>query len=223
MYEPDKNSDIDYDISEKKMQKTEKDIGDYFTPVNAAIIILNILIFLYVDLRHSSLDSEWMLQCGAMYLPNILEKHEYYRIITSMFLHFGIWHLAGNMLVLWFIGGTLESLIGKVRYFLIYLLAGILAGISSIGYNILTGNFPISAGASGAIFGITGALFFVVLLHKGHIEGLTKKQMLLFVFLSLCSGVTNQEIDNAAHFGGFIGGFLLAVLLYRKPKNKSFI
>ncbi|MSS63230.1 rhomboid family intramembrane serine protease [Lachnospiraceae bacterium WCA-693-APC-MOT-I] len=206
-------------MENKNLPKPEKDISDYFSPVNTAIIILNVLIFLYVDLTHSSLNSEWMLQCGAMYVPNILEKHEYYRIITSMFLHFGIWHLAGNMLVLWFIGGTLEPLIGKIKYFIVYLLSGILAGIISISYNVVTGDFPISAGASGAIFGVTGALLFVVLIHKGHIEGLTKKQMFLFVFLSLFSGVSDQGIDNMAHFGGFFIGLLLAALLYRKPKK----
>lgn len=219
MENPNQDSDFYYKESEFPPKKKEKDIGDYYAPVNTVIIILNILIFLFVDLTHSSLDSEWMLQCGAMYVPDILEKHEYYRIITSMFLHFGIQHLFSNMLILWFIGGTLESLIGKIRYFILYLLSGILAGITSIGYNMITFDFPISAGASGAVFGVTGALAFIVLIHKGQVEGLTKKQMILFIFLSLFGGVANPEIDNAAHFGGFLSGILLAALLYRKPKN----
>lgn len=221
MNQSEQNSDFYYNDSDITPKKKEKDIGDYFAPVNTCIIILNILIFLFVDLKHSSLDTEWMLQCGAMYVPNILESHEYFRLITSMFLHFGIQHLFSNMLILWFIGGTLESLVGRLRYLTFYLFSGIIAGMVSIGYNIMTNEFPVSAGASGAIFGVTGALVFVVLIHRGQVEGLTKKQMILFAFLSLYGGVANPEIDNAAHFGGFISGLILAALFYRKPKNNK--
>ncbi|MFA9463537.1 MAG: rhomboid family intramembrane serine protease [Velocimicrobium sp.] len=197
--------------------KEPKDIGDYYSLINTIIILINIIVFVLVDLSHSSTNSEWMLRCGAMYWPYFFENGEYYRLITSMFLHFGITHIFNNMLVLWFIGGTLEKLVGHIKYIFIYFLSGILAGCFSIGYNILIGQAPIAAGASGAIFGTSGALLYIILINKGKAEGLTRRQILIFLFLSLYSGFASQGVDNAAHIGGFISGFLLAVLLYRKP------
>lgn len=201
--------------------KKERDIGDYFTILNGAIVISNIIIFLIVDLTNSSLNTEWMLKCGAMYWPYVMEKGQYYRLITSMFLHFGISHLFNNMLVLWFIGGTLEKLAGHIRYILIYFLSGIIAGGISMGYNIFAGSTPVAAGASGAVFGLTGALLYVVLINRGRVEGFTIKQMLVLAFLSLYGGFTSQGVDNAAHLGGFFSGFIICMIVYRRPKKQE--
>ncbi|MEG1992848.1 MAG: rhomboid family intramembrane serine protease [Acetivibrio sp.] len=204
---------------QENLQKEPKDIGDYYSLGNTILIVINIAIFVFVDLSHSSQNTAWMLKCGAMYWPYLLERGDYYRLLTSMFLHFGTAHIFNNMLVLWFIGGSLEKLIGHIRFIFLYFLSGILAGITSIGYNMFIGNTPVSAGASGAIFGVAGALLYVILINRGKAPGLTRNQMLVFVFLTLYSGLTSQGVDNAAHIGGFISGFLLAVILYRKPKD----
>lgn len=196
----------------------EKDIGDYFALMNTVIIIINIIIFLYVDLNHSSENWDWLLECGAMYAPYVLEEGEYYRFLTSMFLHSGIGHLSGNMLMLWFIGGTLEQAIGKFRYVLIYFTSGILAGITSLGYNMLIGDSPVSVGASGAIFGVVGALVYVVCVTRGKGIHLTPRQIIVFAVLSLYSGVANETVGNAAHFGGFVSGLLLMAILHLTGK-----
>lgn len=196
----------------------EKDIEEYFAPVNTVLIVVNIVVFLLVDLTHSSSNWEWLLECGALYSPYALEGREYYRFLTSLFLHSGIGHLANNMLMLWFIGGTLEPIIGKVRYIILYFGSGILAGIISVSYNVLIDNTIISVGASGAIFGVVGALVYVVLRSRGKEVNLSPRQILLFAILSLFSGVANESVGNAAHFGGFVSGFLLAILLSRKRK-----
>ena len=196
----------------------EKDIEEYFAPINTVLIVANIIVFLFVDLTHSSSNWEWLLECGALYSPYALEGKEYYRFFTSLFLHSGISHLANNMLMLWFIGGTLEPLIGKVRYIILYFSSGILAGIISVSYNVLIDNTIISVGASGAIFGVVGALVYVVLRSHGKEVNLSPKQILLFALLSLFSGVANESVGNAAHFGGFVSGFLLAIVLYRRRK-----
>ncbi len=193
----------------------------YFAPVNVVLIIVNIAVFLFVDLTHSSSNWEWLLECGALYSPYALEGKEYYRFLTSLFLHSGISHLANNMLMLWFIGGTLEPIIGKVRYIILYFGSGILAGIISVSYNVLIDNTIISVGASGAIFGVVGALVYVVLRSRGKEVNLSPRQILLFALLSLFSGIANESVGNAAHFGGFVSGFLLAIPLYRKRKYKK--
>ncbi len=196
----------------------EKDISEYFAPVNVVLIVVNIVVFLFVDLTHSSNDWEWLLECGALYSTYAVEGREYYRFLTSLFLHSGISHLANNMLMLWFIGGTLEPIIGKVRYIILYFGSGVIAGIISVSYNVLIHNTIISVGASGAIFGVVGALVYVVLRSRGKEVNLSPRQVLLFAILSLFSGLANESVGNVAHFGGFVSGFLLAIVLYRKRK-----
>ena len=92
-------------------------------PVTVLLILANILVFTAVEFTGGSEDTMHMLQCGAAYTPAIMQG-EYYRIFTSMFLHFGPQHLGNNMLVLFVLGGRLERTVGKLKYLLIYLLGG---------------------------------------------------------------------------------------------------
>ena len=206
-------------------EKDEKDIGDYFAPANTAVILINIVVFLFVDLSFSSENVEWLIKCGAMYAPYVVGRGEYFRLLTCMFLHAGIYHLAGNMLVLWFIGGTLEQAVGKGRYLFLYFASGILAGIASLGYNRLIGEMPVSVGASGAIFGVVGALLYIICVNYGKRGGFSPRQMALFAALSLYSGLSNESVGNEAHFAGFLSGLLLAFLLcwgqkYREERGR---
>ena len=104
--------------------KTENEIRYFLrkrkeVPVNTFLIAVNLLVFLLVELTGSSLDSYHILNWGGCYTPAVLQEHEYYRLISSMFLHFGIQHLGNNMLVLLFLGDCLERNIGKIKYLLI--------------------------------------------------------------------------------------------------------
>lgn len=191
-------------------------------PVNTGLILINILVFLAVELTGSALDTSHMLHWGAAYVPDILQQKEYYRLITAMFLHFGIQHLGNNMLVLLFLGDCLERNVGKIKYFLIYFLGGVGANCLSVWLELQNGEYFVSAGASGAVFAVIGALIYVVIVNRGRIENFTTRQLILMAGLSLYFGVTSTGVDNAAHFGGFLCGFLLGLLLYRKPVRKSF-
>ena len=193
----------------------------YFSLCNTIIILLNVLIFIIVEVTGSSLDTGHMLKFGAMNWELALRWNEYYRLFTYMFLHFGISHLFNNMIVLAFVGENLEKEIGKIKYLIIYFGAGIIAGIVSMGYNMLKGSNAVSAGASGAIFGVVGAMVYVVAINKGRLEKISTRQLLLFVLLSFYGGLTSTGIDNAAHIGGFIAGVLLATLMYRRPKRRE--
>lgn len=186
--------------------------------INLLIVAANVVIFLVLDLRGGTDNISYMLQHGASYTPWIIEEEEYYRLFTCMFLHFGLDHLFNNMLVLIFLGDTLEKLIGKVRYLLIYFLGGLSGNLLSFWMEIRSGDYAVSAGASGAIFAVVGALIYIVIRNRGRMEGLTGRGLFLMAALSIFQGFTTVGVDNAAHVAGLLGGFVLAVVLYRKPK-----
>ena len=191
-----------------------------YVPVNTAIILINILVFFAVEATGSSENTGHMLAWGAAGTRDIYLGHEYYRLVTSMFLHFGIQHLGNNMLVLFFIGDCLERSVGKIKYFLIYFLGGVGANILSLFLEIYKGEYVVSAPASGAVFAAIGGLLYVLLRNRGHVENFTSRQILLLAALSLYHGISSTGVDNAAHIGGLFCGFLLGILLYHKRAYK---
>ena len=183
-----------------------------------ALIVINVAVFFILTMFGDTEDAVFMLQHGAMYEPNIIEGHEYYRIFTCLFLHFGITHLLNNMVLLGALGWNLELEIGKVRFVIIYFASGIIGNIVSLFYDLTLEQPAVSAGASGAIFGLMGALLYVVIANRGRLGRLSGRGMLVMVALSLYFGLTSTGVDNLAHIGGVVSGFLLAVLLYRRKQ-----
>ena len=183
-----------------------------------ALIVINVAVFFILTMFGDTEDAVFMLQHGAMYEPNIIEGHEYYRIFTCLFLHFGITHLLNNMVMLGALGWNLELEIGKVRFVIIYFASGIIGNIVSLFYDLTLEQPAVSAGASGAIFGLMGALLYVVIANRGRLGRLSGRGMLVMVILSLYFGLTSTGVDNLAHIGGLVSGFLLAVLLYRRKQ-----
>lgn len=187
--------------------------------VNTIIVAVNILIFLLTELTGSSLDGRNLVRWGAAQTQLIGQQHEYYRLFTCMFLHFGIEHLGNNMLVLVFLGDSLEREVGRLRYLLIYLIGGLGASGFSFYMEMSKGESVVSAGASGAIFAVVGALVIVVIRNKGKAGGYSTRQILFFAALSLYAGWRNAGVDNAAHLGGLICGLLLGIILCHRKKR----
>lgn len=183
------------------------------------LIVVNIAVFLILSLFGDTENAYFMLEHGAMYDPAIIEGHEYYRILTSMFLHFGIQHLLNNMVLLGALGWNLELEIGRVRFLIIYFGSGIMGNLLSLFWDVSRGESVVSAGASGAIFGLMGALLYVVIANRGRLGRLSGRGMLFMVVLSLYFGFSSSGVDNFAHIGGLTGGFIMAVLLYRRKKE----
>lgn len=191
-------------------------------PVTVILILINFLVFAAVEFTGGSEDTMHMLQCGAAYTPSVIQG-EYYRIFTSMFLHFGMQHLANNMLVLFVLGGRLERTTGKLKYLLIYLLGGMGGNLLSVLLELNQGDFAISAGASGAVFAVMGAMIYAVIRGRGHIEDLSARQVVIMAAFSLYFGFISEGVDNAAHIGGLICGFVLAVLFYHPSRRNQSI
>lgn len=185
------------------------------------LIILNCAVFIILTFLGNTENVIFMMEHGAMFEPLVVQQHEYYRIVTSMFLHFGITHLLNNMLMLGALGWNLELQIGKVKFLIIYFVSGIMGNIVSLIHNCMSGQYVVSAGASGAVFGLMGALLYVVIINKGKLGSISGRGMLFMVGLSLYFGLTSVSVDNAAHIGGLLVGFLLAILLYRRKKSNA--
>ena len=184
------------------------------------LIAINVIVFFALSFFGMTEDAEYMLEHGAMYVPYMLEGEGYYRLFTSMFLHFGIDHLANNMVMLGAIGWNLEYESGKIKFLIIYLGSGLAGNILSAFGDLMTGEYAVSAGASGAVFGIIGALLYVVIRNKGQIGTISGRGLVFMVILSLYYGFTSSGVDNLAHIGGLIAGFVLGVLLYWKRNRK---
>lgn len=190
---------------------SEGSIRRYLYSATAALILVNVLIFLKTDFFSILGGEDGWIDKGCLSWRAVFNAHEYYRFITCMFLHGGIDHIFNNMLCLFFLGTFLEQQIGTPRFTILYFSSGIIAGFTSMVYNILLGTDTASIGASGAIFGITGGLLALVLFHRDKID-LDYRQLIFAVFLSLYSGFTDQGVDNAAHVGGLLGGLLIGLI-----------
>lgn len=129
---------------------------------------------------------------------------EYYRLMTSAFLHVAAWHILGNMLGLWFIGAPLEQALGRVRYLAVYLLSAL--GGSALVYLLTPGNVP-TLGASGAIFGLLGAT--VVLARRMRYE--MRPLITMAVFMLVLTFAPGLNVSWQAHIGGLVTGALLAL------------
>lgn len=191
-----------------------------FSPVNTIIVLINVVVFIITELLGDTLDAYYMYECGAIYAPAIKEYGEVYRLVSGMFLHFGMSHLAGNMTVLLLLGDNLERALGKLKYVILYITGGICAGVCSVAYNLIIESNAVCAGASGAIFGVIGALLYIVWANKGRLEDISGTRLTISVAYMLYTGFTSQGIDNAAHIGGLIAGFLLGMIMYRR-KNRE--
>jgi len=187
-------------------------------PAALGLIGINVFVFAILAWQLTSLlmndnaSSIAILHAGANLNPLTLGG-EPWRIITSMFLHGGVLHLAMNMYALWSLGALLEPEIGSLRFLLLYFIAGIVAGIASLLFNV----FVVSVGASGAIFGLYGYVLGAELIRSYRDMNKLQPVLVNFViFLVVNVFVTNVlNIDLAGHVGGCIAGTILAACHFK--------
>lgn len=205
------------DINDHNKKDQEK-VADVFSPkrpiVTYTLIIINLFVFLF-PLFYG--NSEQIYNLFASYGP-FVKMGDYYRLLTAAFLHANIAHLIFNMYALWIIGMQLESFIGKWRYLVVYLFSAVCGSLLSV---IVTPD-AVSVGASGAIFGLLGALLYFGYHYRVYLGTVIKSQIIPLIVINLLLGFMVPGIDNAAHIGGLIGGALMMIGVGVKYKSSNF-
>ena len=203
--------------NESKSKIAEKIFSFKKPIVTYSLIFICILVFIlmYV-LGNGSTDNYTLLVFGAN-VDTLTKNGDYYRLFTSMFLHIGILHLLCNVYSLYIIGKEVENVFGKVKYLIIYLLSGIAGSILSLAFNHNT----ICAGASGAIFGLLGALLYFGYYYRTYLGATLTRSIIPVIVLNLIIGFTSSGIDNAAHIGGLVGGILIAMAVGVPDKSNN--
>lgn len=185
--------------------------------VNICLVTVNVIVFLIC-----TFTADLLYNKGTFGVMEIIEGKSYYRIITSMFLHWDIQHLFSNMIVLYYVGEIVEKKMGHIPYAVVYFLSGIAGNVFSMGYELLLGEYYSSAGASGAVFGVEGALFLLVILNHGKLEHMTVGRLAFAIVFSLYCGFTATNINNAAHIGGVLTGFAAtAIIAVMHPLSRT--
>ena len=170
------------------------------TPI--LILICFIMFFLMYILGNGSEDVDTLKFFGAN-SQVLVKAGQVWRLLTSVFLHIGIIHLLVNMYSLFIIGGQLETFLGKAKYLIVFLVSGLIGSLfSCIMHN------TVSAGASGAIFGLLGSLLYFGYHYRLYLGSVLKSQIIPIIVLNLIIGFMSNNIDNFAHIGGLIGGYL---------------
>jgi rhomboid protease GluP len=180
------------------------------------LLVINVFIFLLLEWNGGSTETETLIQYGAKYNPDILDG-QWWRLVSSMFLHIGFIHLFMNMLAVFYLGVTVERIFGSWRFIIIYFMAGIGGSLTSFAFTT-----NVSAGASGALFGLFGALLFFGLKYKRIFFQTMGSGILLLIGINIVFGFTVQQIDMGAHLGGLVAGFFAASIVHL-PKKKNYL
>jgi rhomboid protease GluP len=195
------------------MENTNKKPNRKWSPyITYYLIALNVMIFIAEELLGGSEDIETSIAFGAFYTPYVIVGGQFYRFITSMFLHFGVEHLGSNMISLFFLGPYVEHYYGHFLYLVLYIFSGISGNMLTMLYEGVSNSFAVSAGASGAIFGLL-SVFILFATNPRLRKMFPIKRILFSVALSLAAGFTDPSINFMAHAGGFAGGLVLAFIM----------
>jgi membrane associated rhomboid family serine protease len=190
-----------------------------FIGVNLAVFVL---MWMAGGMSAMGADDEVLLGFGAKANQLINERHQYWRFVTSIFIHIGFLHIFFNMYALWIIGQEIERLYGSSRFVIIYLLCGVAGSYASYRFNPAA----VSAGASGAIFGLFGVMATFAFRYRKELPaGLAseiKRRILPVIIINLAIGFSIRVVDNAAHIGGLVVGAALCFLIpYKRPHEKA--
>ena len=215
-------ADFDQSVSEESYYQADgRQIKSFKQQplVNHFVFITNVIVFTLC-----TLTGDLLYNYGRLTMQDVTNG-EWYRMITCLFLHGNVTHIASNMMMLFLLGNVVEKEMGHIKYFILYFGSGLVASGASLylqSIHLALGEeTAVSIGASGAIFGIMGAFLWILIRNHGRASNMSFVRVLFLVCYCLFGGLTEARIDNAAHFGGLFAGIIIAVLIYRKNKHKK--
>lgn len=186
--------------------------------VSGVLVAVNVIVFLIC-----TFTGDLLYNMGELDVWDVLANGEYGRIVWAMFLHADINHIFNNMVILFFLGAMIEKEAGHIRYALLYFASGIGGNLASLWSKYMNHEMAASIGASGAVFGLDGVLLAMVLFAGRRMPSVTPTRVVLMIVFSLYSGFTGQNVDNAAHVGGLLTGFILGSVMCIIEKRKHTI
>ena len=179
-------------------------------PLTLLVIAVNILVFMIV-ISNGGITSANLLRFGALFPDLVFSYGQIWRIFTAAFLHANIAHLLMNMFSLYIFGRIVERFYNKQAFVIIFMVSGLFGSLFSL-YLSRT----LSVGASGAIFGMAGAVAILAKMSKSSLDGLNFSTMLIFISINLSSGFLLENVDNWGHIGGLIGGVISGYILCKR-------
>ena len=209
---------INNDILKKNLKESEK-INDLFSKkkpyvTTGLIFIMSFIFVLMYVFGNGSLDTNTLYNFGAL-----VKTGSFIRVFTSIFLHIGLLHLVMNMWALFILGEQTESFFGHLKMIVIFLYSGVIGNLLSV---VFMNSNTISAGASGAIFGLMGAMLYFALNQRTYMAEALRKQIVPVIIVNLLFGFMLSSVNMYAHIGGLIGGMIISTGVGIKYKTSNF-
>lgn len=181
------------------------------SPVSTAILILCVILYFVEQANGHPENTDTAIRSGALYTP-LVKRGQYWRLVSACFVHFGVWHIIANMYSLYALGPSLETFLGSFPFAVLYLGSGIGGNLVTVLRDEKRGSAGVSAGASGAIFGLMGA-FLVIALDPRYRALVSLRSLLVTLAVNLVYGAANRRINQWAHLGGLLSGMIITFVL----------
>jgi rhomboid protease GluP len=206
-----------YSILDRKIY-IEKDsvitrIKKLFGIVTPCLVLVNLIIYIISVFTRDAYGESIIIYKMALNLNDVVEKHQYYRLVTAMFVHFNLMHLTSNMIILIALGARIENMIGRKLLLTAYGITGIVASTASLISCYLGNLYDYAGGASGAIFGLMGIMIVIAFFNKGHVSGISIWNLIVLSVLTILNGYVSEGIDNVAHIGGLVSGIIVGIII----------
>lgn len=188
-------------------------IKNLYETSRVTFILLAIMIsfFIIMSIDGGTTNGETLIKYGAFFPPFVLEYKQYYRFVSSIFIHIGIMHIFFNGYALYIFGPQIERLMGPQKYLLFFLLTGIGGNLVTFIFNHLS----LSAGASGSLFGLFGAFLYLIRHHGNMVTPEGRRSIIKLILINLLLTVIVPSISTTAHIGGLVIGYFLSYIFIR--------